>query len=92
MLAKYYVTEIIYKVQSLFKDIERRKKFKELYEKDFRVKYENCEYSKTNFSKWNKKPGPQRKYIPVDDYVPIISDGDIEERMKTTKTSMCQGG
>lgn len=91
VLAKYYVSEILYKIQSLFKDKERIQKFKALYKKDFEYKFELNTLLKVE-GRWTKKPGPQRKYINIDDYIPVIEDEEVKQRMKTSKTSLCNGG
>lgn len=86
VLAKYYVTEILYKVQSLFQDKDRIAEFKKFHKKDFAMRFDNNCYLKVQ-GKWCKKPGPKRKYIPIDDYAPIIDDNDTVNRMRTTKTA-----
>lgn len=86
VLAKYYISDIIYKVQTLFKDNQRMEEFKRLYKQDFEHKYELNKLLKVEGS-WNKKPGPQRKYIHVDEYVPVTNDDDTLERLNTSKTS-----
>lgn len=87
LFAKYYLSEIIYRVQTLFKDRVRRKEFTKLYEKDFQYKIDRNWFLKVE-GKWNKIVGPQRKYIDVDHYVPAIEDSEALERLTTTKTSI----
>lgn len=90
LCAKYYVTELIYKVQTLFKDKKRIEEFKKLYKEDFDYKFEMNILLRVQ-GKWEKKPGPQRKYFAVTDYVPVTKDEDTLKRMITTKTSKCNG-
>lgn len=84
------MSEVIYRVQTLFKDKERRREFVKLYEKDFQYKIDRNWFLKVE-GKWNKVVGPQRKYIHVDHYVPAIEDSEAFERLNTTKTSICNG-
>lgn len=85
-LAKFYITEIIYKVHSLFADKKRRAEYKRLYKEDFDYKFEINVLLKVH-GKWSKSPGPMRSFIPVDDYVPVTESEDILSRLNTTKTS-----
>ena len=90
LCAKYYVTELIYKVQTLFRDKKRIEEFKKLYKEDFDYKFEMNILLRVQ-GKWEKKPGPQRKYFAVNDYVPVTKDEDTLKRMVTSKTSKCNG-
>ena len=90
VLAKYYISDIIYKVQTLFKDKQRRDEFKKFYKRDFDHKYELNKLLKIE-GRWEKKPGAQRKYIHVDEYVPVTDEDDTLERLNTSKTSLCNG-
>lgn len=88
--AKFYVTELIYKVQNLFSDKQRREEFKKLYREDFQHKFDLNILLKAQ-GKWNKKPGPQRKYYAINDYYPVIDREDTLSRLQTSKTSQCNG-
>ena len=88
--AKFYITEIIYKVQNLFNDKLRREEFKRLYKEDFRHKFDLNVLLKAQ-GKWNKKPGPQRKYYHISNYYPVIDRDDTLSRLQTSKTSKCNG-
>jgi hypothetical protein len=90
LYAKYYLSEIIYRVQTLFKDKARAKEFEKLYENDFKYKIDRNWFLKVG-GKWNKVIGLQRKYIAVDRYVQAIDDSEALERLTTTKTSKCDG-
>ena len=85
--AKYYVTDILHKVHTLFRDKKRKREFLELYEKDYEHKFGINELLKIE-GKWNKVPGPQRKFIPVDNYIPVVDEEETMERLKTTKSSI----
>lgn len=89
VLSKYYISDIIHKVQTLFTDKQRRIEFRRLYKQDYEYKYDVNKLI-TVEGKWDKKPGPQRKYIRVEEYVPVVSDNTLE-RMNTSKTSQCTG-
>lgn len=90
VLAKYYISNIMYKVHTLFRDRRRADEFHRLYKEDFDYKFTLNELLKAQ-GKWSKEPGPQRKYISVREYVPVTNDPDTLTRLDTKKTSKCSG-
>lgn len=85
-LAKVYISEIMFKVQTLFKDRKRALEFKRIYREEYDYKFELNYFLKVE-GKWDKIVGPQRKYIHVNEYKPVINDEETLSRLKTTKTS-----
>lgn len=80
IFAKFYLSDIIHKVQTLFRDKKRMNTFKKLYKEDYDYKFTMNELLKAQ-GKWHKEPGPQRKYIAVDEYVAVTNDPETLERL-----------
>lgn len=88
--AKYYISEIIHCVQSLFKDTNRIETFRRLYKEDFDYKFEQNNFLKISGT-WNKTIGPPREFKQIDRYYPVIDREETLKKLKTTKTSQCSG-
>ena len=91
LYANYYLSEMIYLVQALFRDKERNEMFCKMYKTDLEYRF-NMNGGLKVHGKWNKVIGAQRKYISVDDYIPVVNDDNTLDRIKTSKTSICKGG
>ena len=90
MLAKYYITEIMHSVHTLFRDKTRIGHFKRLYSEDLDHKFDINELLQVK-GRWSKDPGEQRKYISVSEYIPVVDKEGTLARFDTTKTSVCSG-